>query len=318
MLFIHIMQHVHDDLRDLDLNLLVVLDALLAERHVTRAAARIGRSQPACSHALARLRRLLDDPLLVRGRGGAMVPTARALALAPALRQALGAIAVALRGDAAFDPATARRSFRIATGDYAELVLLPALAARLGRDAPGIDLWIAPAAASREELVSDLAEGRVDLVLAPPRRDWPGGIYDRRLFDEHFRCVVRRGHPIAKQRLTLARYCALGHLLVAPRATAGSFVDDALAAIGRQRRVVVAVPHFLVAPHVLVETDLIATLAARIVGHFRGPLGLAELAPPLDLPGFTISMTWHERAHHDPGQRWLRDQLLAVAAAAGA
>lgn len=306
-----IMQDVN--LGALDLNLLRVLDALLGERHVTRAARRVGLSQPATSHALARLRAALGDPLLVRGPGGALVPTPRAAALQPRLRAALDAVAAALRGDAPFDPATARSTFRIATGDYAEMVILPGLMARLARDAPHVDLRVVPPASGGDER-EGLAAGEVDVVLAPRRG--PGGaagLYERRLFDETFTCLVRRGHPATAQRLTLARYEALSHVLVAPRGTPGSFVDDALAALGRRRRVALTVPHFLVAPHVVAATDLIVTLASRIADVVAGPLDLVALPPPLELPGFTMSLWWHERNHHDPAQRWLRDAIATVA-----
>jgi DNA-binding transcriptional LysR family regulator len=312
MLFIGIMQELN--LGALDLNLLVVLDALLAERHVTRAAARVGLSQPATSHALARLRAVFGDPLLVRGAGGAMVPTPRAEALAPRLRAALDGVTAALRGEQPFDPATARRTFRIATGDYAELVLLPALTARLAREAPGVDLWVV---AGGEDLAT-LATGAHDCVLMPYRGPVaPAGVYEKKLFDETFTCVVRRGHPLVAQgqKLTLARYEAMPHLLIAPRGTPGSFVDDALAALGKQRRVALAVPHFLVAPHVVAATDLILTLATRIARAVAAPLDLVMMPPPVDLPGFTMSMWWHERNHHDPAQRWLRQVIAEVAGA---
>ena len=313
MLCIDDMHQAHDlNLAGIDLNLLVVLDALLAERHVTRAAARVGLTQSAASHALARLRALLGDPILVRGAGGQLVATERALALAPRLRRALDDLAIALRGEPPFEPATARRTFRIAAADYAELVLLPALIERLARDAPGIDLWVVP---NPDEPAAALAAGEIDAAIGVWReRGWPAGIYQKRLFDDTFRCVVRAGHPAAKQRMTLARFCDLPQLLVAPRGTPGSFVDDALARLGRSRRVALAVPHFLVAPHLIASSDLVTTLATRVARAFAEPYRLVLLPPPLELPGFTSSLVWHERGHHDAGQRWLREQLFQVSA----
>jgi DNA-binding transcriptional LysR family regulator len=307
------MHTVHDlDLAAIDLNALVVLDALLAERHVTRAAAKVGLSQSAVSHALARLRALLGDPLLVRGPRGALVATPRAEAIAPALRQALDGVRTAIRGEPRFDPATVRRSFRIGTGDYAELILLPRLVARLAREAPGVDLWVVPVP---DDTAAALAAGAIDLAIgvwgAP---SWPAGLYQRGLFDEDFRCVVRAGHPATAQRLTLARFCELDHLLVAPRGTPGGTVDNQLAALGRTRRVAVRVPHFLIAPHVIAASDLVVTIATRLARLYAEPLGLELIAPPLDLPPFTVSMVWHERAHHDPGHRWLRERLVEVGA----
>lgn len=303
------MQNLHG----LDLNLLLALDALLAERHVTRAAARLRMTQSAASHALARLRAALGDPLLVRGPRGAMVPTARAETLTAPLRAALAALAAAVHGPPAFDPATARRTFRLTAGDYAELVLMPPLAARIGAVAPAVDLWCYP---PPTDLGTALAAGTVDLLFAPIRaRPWPAGCYEKKLFRETFTCVVRSGHPAADQRLTLARYCAMSHLLVAPRGAPGGIVDDKLAADGKSRRVAVAVPHFLVVPHIIAATDLIATVATRVVDAIALPSNLVRLPPPLALEGFDVAMVWHERAHHDPGHRWLRDQVAAVAAA---
>ena len=313
MIVIVLMQDVHARaLASIDLNLLVVLDALLAEKHVTRAAAKVGLSQSATSHALARLRGLLGDPLLVRGARGALVPTARAEALAPALRRALDGFVDVLRGAPTFDPASARRAFRIGAGDYAELVLLPRLVARLAREAPGVDLWMVPLP---DDPAAALAAGELDVALGVwSSMGWPAGTYQRRLFDEDFRCVVRAGHPATKQRLTLVRYCELDHLLVAPRGTPGSRVDDILASLGRTRRVLVRVPHFLIAPHVIAASDLVVTLATRLSQIYAEPLGLELLAPPFEMPGFTVSMAWHERAHHDPGHRWLRDRLVEASA----
>jgi DNA-binding transcriptional LysR family regulator len=305
------MHAVHDVLATMDLNLVVALDILLGERHVTRAANRLGITQSAASHALARLRDLLGDPLLVRGPGGAMVPSALAIRLAPQLRKVLEDLAGVLRGQT-FDPATARRTFRIGASDYVELVLLPKLSARLARLAPGIDLWVH----TFDELGDvELATGKLDCVLAPPRRNVrPSGTFEKVILRESFTCVMRAGHPLARSRLTLARYCEVPHLMVAPRGTPGSFVDDALASVGRTRRVALAVPHFLVVPYVIAATDLVATLASRIATLFADTLDLVMVPPPIAISGFAIALAWHERNHRDAAQRWLRDQIAAVAA----
>lgn len=306
------MSHVHDELARIDLNLVVVLDALLSERHVTRAAARLGITQSAASHALARLRDLLDDPILVRGPRGTMIPTVRASALEPAVHRILADLASVLRGDATFDPATARRTFHLGTTDYVELVLLPRLVERLQRIAPGIDL-IAHTLTDYGD--AGLAAGTFDVVICPPRGTArSAGTYEKVLFDESFTCIVRGGHPLAGARLTLPRYCAAAHVLVAPRGTLGSFVDDALASLGRSRRIAVAVPHFLVVPYLVANSDLIATVATRVASTFADALGLVRMAPPFALPGFQLALAWHERTHDDPAHRWLREHLLAVAA----
>jgi len=303
------MHGVHDRLAGIDLNLIVALDALLDERHVTRAAQRLGVTQSAASHALARLRALLRDPVLVRGTGGAMLPTALALRLAPQIRKVLDELAGVLRGEA-FDPATAKRTFRLGGSDYSELVLLPRLSARLAKLAPGIDLWVHTYDDRGDD---ELVSGRLDAVLAPTRPiARPSGMFQKVVFEESFTCVMRAKHPLAKSKLTLARYCETPHLMVAPGGTPGSLVDEALAAVGRTRRVAMAVPHFLVVPYVIEGSDMIATLATRIAKLFASTLDLVMMPPPVDIPSFEMALTWHERNHHDAAQRWFRDQVLTT------
>jgi DNA-binding transcriptional LysR family regulator len=300
------------DIHDIDLNLVHALDALLSEGHVTRAAARLGITQSAASHALARLRDQLGDLLLVRGARGAMVPTALAERLQPQLRKVLDDLEAVLRGET-FDPATARRAFHLGGSDYAELVLLPALAARFEKHAPHIDLWVHTFDNDGD---GDLVSGKLDVVLHPRRgAARASGTFERPLLDESFTCIMRHEHPLAGGRLTLARYCDASHLMVAPRGTPGSFVDDALAAVGRKRRVALAVPHFLVVPYVVASSDLIATLATRVAELVARTLDLVTMPPPVAVAKFTMAMSWHERNHRDPAHRWFRDQIAAVARA---
>ncbi len=303
------------NLEGLDLNLLVALRALLAERHVTRAAARVGLSQPAMSHALGRLRELLGDALLVRTPSG-MKPTARAEAMTVPLERALEDLGRVLSSPEPFEPARSTRKFRIATNDYMELVLFPRLLARLWREAPGIDVRVRDIGSRATE---DLAESRIDLAMGVMGQfgdpDPPQGIRAQRLVSDRFVCVVRDEHPTVKKRLSLDEFIALPHALVAPRGESGSVVDSALAKLGKKRRVAVEVPHFLVAPHVVRETDVILTLAERVANSLGPLLGLRRLAPPLELEGFSMAMVWHERQHADPAHQWLRGQIATVAKA---
>ncbi|MFO0744100.1 MAG: LysR family transcriptional regulator [Myxococcota bacterium] len=315
------MHGAHDEpnLAALDMNLLVVLDALLRERHVTRAAAVLGVSQSACSHALARLRTLLGDPLLVRDRQ-ALVLTPRADALAGPLAAALAALRGALAPPEAFAPRTAKKRFTIATADYGQLVVLPPLLARLGAEAPGIDLVVRdfggkPVAESLASGECDLAMGPPDGVRTggkPPPRPTAAGIRDRRIFRDRFVCVARRGHPRIGERLDLETYIALPHAFVAPRGTPGGAVDDALAERGMQRRVALMVQHFLVAPWAVASSDLIVTIAERLAKAFAERLPLAIYEPPLALPRFAIHVMWHERTQRDPAHKWLRDLVVEV------
>ena len=292
-----------------DLNQLRVLDALLTERSVTGAARRLGRTQPALSHALARLRETHQDPLLVRsGRGMALTP--RAEALAPRLRLALRGLEDAVRAALPFDPASTRRSFRVATADYAELVLLPRLIPRLEREAPGVDLWL------RRPMddLTGLADSDTDVVVGLAAASVLGaGVICRPLFSDRFVVIMRADHPLSQAPLTVEAYAAARHAFIAPRGGPGGVVDDALAKLGLSRRVALAIPHFLVAPYVVAGSDLVLTLAERVARAFASHLPLTIVEPPLPLPRFTISLMWHERHHADLGHAWLRSTLAEVA-----
>jgi DNA-binding transcriptional LysR family regulator len=309
MRYILSMNDVH--LGAFDLNLLVALDALLAERSVTRAAARIGITQSAASHSLSRLRKLTGDELLVRSREG-MVPTIRAEAMRAPLRRSLEEITGTLSSPRAFDPKTARVRAFIGASDYAELVLLPGVMARLVGEAPGLELRVLMPG---QDPASELAAGKLDFVIMPsPPGDEGQSIRGRQLFSDRFVCIARGGHPLAKAKaLTLSSFAGAAHALISPWGTEGGYVDDALARLGLQRKVAVAVPHFLVAPHIVASSDLLLTVAERVAEVVAGPLGLAVLAPPqeLGLTGFALSILWHERTQDDPARRWLRDVIIA-------
>ncbi len=304
--YMRTMNRVH-----VDLNLLLAFEALLEERSVTRAAARLGLTQSALSHALGRLREHLGDPLFVRGPTG-MVPTPRADALAGPVQEALTTIRGALDARP-FDPATARGVVRVETTDYTAFVLVPALTARLRAEAPGLDLHVST---TPSDGLTELASGTVDVVITRPLvGDVRGGLYQQVLLEDHFECVLRAGHPAA-DRLDLDAFLAWPHVLVAPRGQTGGVVDTALAARGLTRRVAVLLPHFLVAPHIVAASDAIVTLASRVARRVAAPLGLVLRPPPLELPGFAMAMVWHERTHRDPAARWVRARVAEIAAGA--
>jgi DNA-binding transcriptional LysR family regulator len=299
------MQDVH--LGAFDLNLLRAFDALWVERNVTRAARRVGLTQSALSHALGRLREQLDDPLFRPSPTG-MVPTARAQALARPVGEALRLFGRAVARPEAFDPRALERTFTLATSDYGELVFLPRLVARLEREAPGVSLVVRP---HELHLERELVSGAHDLVLTPARSAAPG-IREEVLLDERFVCVLRKGHPLAKKRLTLARFLALRHVLIAPLNVGEAPVDATLRAIGRTRRVTVRVPHFLSAPMVVAGSDHVITLPARVVAAL-GASRFAVHAPPVPVGGFSVRQLWHERNDADPGHQWLRRVVAEVA-----
>jgi len=297
-------------LASIDLNLLVALDALLTEGNVTRAAARIGRTQSAMSHALARLRELFDDPLLIRTPQG-MLPTPRAQQLIEPIRRSLGDIERAIAARPEFDPRVSRRRFTLVMSDYNELVVLPHLLARLSEEAPGIDLVVQSILNGAERA---LEAGEVDLAVVLAHKPLPG-IYRQPLFKDRFVCMVRDGHPTVKRKLTLDQYLDLSHVLIAPRGSAGGFVDNALAAQGLQRRIAVQVPHFLIAPLIVAQSNLCLTLAERLARSFAEMLPLKIVPPPLEVPGFTMVQIWHERHHLDPGHAWMRGLLAEISRA---
>ena len=297
------------DLDDkLDANLVLALHALLRERSVSRAAARMGLGQPAMSHALKRLRERFDDPLLVRGDGRLMQLTPRALELADLAQQGVEAIGRVFAAPAQFDPATCVRRFRMACSDAQNVSLLPGLLARLAQEAPGVDLELPITGPS---VPTALEEGRLDLAIG--RWDLaPMGLRRRRLYRERLVCVVRADHPRVGETLDLATYLALPHMLVAPRGTPHGVVDDALARLGHERRIAVVLQSFVAAMIIASGSDLVITLPSRLVEQLQGQLALRVLAPPLELPPFELHLVWHERDHYDPAHRWLRGLVASV------
>lgn len=297
------------DLAGVDLNLLVVFDALMAERHVTRAGERIGLSQPAVSAALKRLRHLLKDDLFIR-RSDEMQPTRKAQALAVPLRQALRQIQTALEPHV-FDPATAQRSFKIATNDFAAAILLPSLGARLSLEAPSINLRVIYADDPLGMKLLD--EDVIDLAIAPFENPEPQFERQDLLEPEGFLCVMRKGHPLNGQPLTLEAFAAAPQLLISRTGDAAGFVDEILAEVGLKRRVAFTVPSFLLAPIVLAQTDYIAVLPRRMVEMFKQMVDLVACEPPFPQRKFPLGMLWHQRFSKDPGHLWLRNTLAEVA-----
>jgi DNA-binding transcriptional LysR family regulator len=285
-----------------DLNLLVALRALLTERNVTRAARRVGLSQSAMSHALARLRETFSDPLFLRSREG-LIPTERALRLEPALNDALRRLDEEVLADRPFDPRTSDRHFRIACHDLEQLALLPRLVPQVTREAPRVKL---------EFNVPDerlpwraLQDGRLDFALAVRVEDRPG-LYAEELFDEDFVVVVRKSDPRFRKGVDLAAFVAAHHLLVTPFGGLTGIVDDALRERGLARSVRLGCTQFSLAPWILLESDMILTLPRTAATLFARALPLALHEPPLPLPRFSVHAIWAERSQSDPAHRWLR------------
>lgn len=294
------------DIKSLDLNLLKALEALLDERNVTRAAAKLGVTQPAMSGMLTRLRETFDDPLFVRSRHG-MIPTPHAEALTAPVRQVICEISELIQ-PAIFDPASARLTYTIAATDYAFRAVAVPFIALLKQHAPQIRVSLV--AIRDSSLQQQLERGEIDLALISPENS-PPEMHARSLYDECYVCVVREAHPVVQQwPITPEQFCAMDHALGSY--TGGGFygvTDEALQPFGLQRQVTLSVQSFAVLPDILRASDMIAVLPSRLV---KGIQGLAVLEPPIPIPGFTNSAVWHERTHRDSAHRWLRDLLFQI------
>ena len=288
-----------------DLNLLPIFIALMEERSVTRAAERLGMTQPALSNALSRLRTTLQDQLFLPERYGVQ-PTQIAVELAPAIAQALARLDDAVLGQQEFDPATAERLLTIAPNGYVELVLVPTLVARLRAVAPGIMLRLIPYG-------NDLAEtgavsGTTALVLGRII-DPPDSLVVQHLFDEGFACVVRAGHPGVGNSFTREEFEGLKHVNVVPpgRMRAGLF--QALARQQLKREVAISVTNFFAAAEMVAVTDYCATLPSLVCSRLATDSRLKVVPAPVDLGTFPVEMAWHVRYRHDPAHRWLRSHI---------
>ncbi|MDJ0706330.1 MAG: LysR family transcriptional regulator [Leptolyngbyaceae cyanobacterium MO_188.B28] len=295
------------DLRSFDLNLLVVLHTLLTEQSVSKTAERLNLSQPATSAALNRLRRALNDPILVRD-GLRMAPTPRAEQLAKPVQAILTDIENTFADPKPFDPSAIRRTFRIATNDYGAFILMPRLMNRLQAIAPGITLevWGIPQAVD-----ASLRQGEIDLAIADAWELRQCKCTET-LFSETFTCLVREQHPRIYAQLTLAHYLEEHHALVSARGRVAGNVDIALAQKNLHRQVRLTLPHILAIPEVIASTDLIVTLATRIAKRLATGAALKTFPPPLPLDGFDIAMAWPRRMVNAPAIQWLCHELRAV------
>jgi DNA-binding transcriptional LysR family regulator len=295
-------------LAGVDLNLLVALDALLAESSVTGAARRVGVSQPAMSHSLSRLRDLLDDPLLVRAPDG-MIPTARAQALAGPLRQILENVEQALAPTRPFDARTSTASFALSLEEPGQIGTLPILLGILRREAPDVRLEVSPRAEGQQW--DALRRGRIDLAFAVDPRPQPD-FHQQPVFRLPYVCLIRRDHPEVRRRLSLERFASLRHIAVSRPGIAEPEIERALARAGLLRRVAVRVPSLLPAPWLVASSDLVATVPMPV----RGTSGLAvrALKPPIELAPLEVSLVWHERTQREPAHAWFRSVVARACA----
>ncbi|WP_204154367.1 LysR family transcriptional regulator [Leptolyngbya sp. CCY15150] len=299
----------HINLAGIDLNLLVVFDALMTEQNVTRAGERVGLSQPATSNALARLRSLAKDGLFTRTAAG-LRPTPTAIALHQQLRPALQQIQVVLLDQSTFDPATSDRVFAIGMSDYVEFTLLPHLMQAIQTLAPQISVQIR--SGDRQKLLSLLDNGEIDLACGvfPEKIAWH---QEQLLLQESYVCVCRKNHPIIGSSLSLEEYLSVSHLLVSVKQDRIGRVDTLLAEQNLKRHIALSTPHFLTAPFILAQTDLVATLAYRVALAFVNNQQLKLLPLPFAISNFSVFMRWHQSTETSPACQWLRSLALSIA-----
>lgn len=296
------------NLAALDLNLLVVLDALLAEKSVSGAARRLHSTQPAVSRALGKLRAWFGDPLLTRTRTG-MTPTAMGLLLAAEVRGVVERIQGLVDRRESFDAASAKRTYRLTMTDFPQHVVCGPLLTHLARHAPGIDVDVRPWSLDFPEA---LEAGTLDAAVSPPIKA-VSGLRSTELVRDELVVVVRRDHPAAKRRaFTIDDYCALSHVQGAPNGRAGSVIDDILAARGTSRRVVLRVPSTLALPALVAGSDCCATVPRRLAASLAAAVPLAILPLPFEAPRVSLTLVWHDRSERDAAHVWLRTALVSL------
>lgn len=301
------------NIRTLDLNLLRVFAALDETRNVTRAAGKLGLSQPAVSAALGRLRDHLGDRLFVRV-GNGMAPTPRAEAVAPAVARALAGLDAALSETETFRPETAETTFSLRGADFFSMRLIPRLAAALEREAPGVNIRFLDSA--RGDLIGLLESGEIDLALEQPT-DVPDWVSSAVLFASPFKIVAAPGNPAVREAglrsgdvLPLDLFCALPHALRSTDGSMTGMTDAALAQDGRRRRVALAVPHFDAILQAVARTTMIASVPVQLVEDPAWPTDLMVFEPPIDIPVPDMQLYWHSRLDSTPAHAWFRERLL--------
>lgn len=294
-----------------DLKLLMCFDALMAERSVSRAAERLNLSQPAMSHALARLRRLFDDPLLLKGHG-LMTPTSRALQLETQVQDLLAALRRLAEQPAAFEPATARLRFSVMAPEYAEYLLAAPVTLQLQREAPNVALYFR--ASDPERALDGLARGDLDFRLG-----WwpepPAALRYKLLFRDRLVCAVRRSHPRFRASISTEDYLAAPHVRVqTPRTVVSSgAVDEAATALQRTLNVALKVQNLSVMSEVVATSNLVATLPERLAARLQEKYPLQVLPLPLGVPDIRMALYWHERTHKHAAHRWFRQAVSDAA-----
>ncbi|BBT17136.1 LysR family transcriptional regulator [Metapseudomonas otitidis] len=293
------------NLNKVDLNLFIVFDAIYTEANLTRAGQIVGITQPAVSNALARLRETFNDPLFVRTAQG-MVPTPMAQNIIGPVRNALQLLRVSVQESRTFNPLQANKTYRISMTDLSEAVILPLLFQRLRRLAPQVQ--VESFLAKRRETTKELAAGRLDFAVDAPLNTDPQ-VRHVKLMDDRYVCAMRRGHPLAKERISLDEYLSLSHIHISSRRNGLGYVDLALGKMGIQRKVALRSQHYMMASTVLQSTDMAMTVPERFAR--RHDLHFVDL-PVNDVPALETHLYWHESTDQDPANRWMREQIIEI------
>jgi DNA-binding transcriptional LysR family regulator len=290
------------ELKDIDLNLLVVFNQLLIERRVSIVAEKLGQTQPAISNALNRLRRLLGDELFLRTSKG-MEPTSLSIQLAEPIAYALSAIHSTLNQQALFDPERTSRTFTIGMTDIGEIYFLPRLMDALANIAPNISINTVRNTAIN--LKDGMESGHVDLAvgLLPQLK---AGFFQQRLFEQKYVCLMRRGHALDKKKISVEEFSQAEHVMVVASGTGHAKLDDAIERKGIRRNIRLTVPHFVAVGHILSTTNMIATVPERYARQCLEPFNLRFLQHPVALPETGINVFWHAKFHKEPGNQWMR------------
>lgn len=296
------------NLKNVDFNLLKVLDVLITERNVTRSGELLGRSQPAISNALRRLRVLLNDDLLVRGVNG-MLLTPRAEALRQPLREALASLEKSIFEEAVFDPAVATGVYRLSMPDRLTLAVVPPLLDRLQRLAPGMALQVLTA--DRQQALDLLDSDSIDLALGW-LEEKPRHLHAEFLLDEDLNCVFRGGHPILKSKFNIKTVLSYPHLIVSATGRRIAIFDDLLARHKLTRHALVAVTNFTAVPEMLARSNMIGVFTKLASEVFEKSFGLIRRRVPVAVGKIATNMVWHARMHNDSKHAWLRQQIKAV------
>lgn len=293
-------------IKDIDLNLLLIFYEISQSGSLTLTGEKLGKTQSAISHSLEKLRSIFNDPLFVRS-GKGMTPTARAKEIFLPVQDALHSIQLALQPPAGLEIEKLERTFRISMSDYSEMIILPKLMSYLSQHTPSVSLEIIPPSLRKPQ--EELESGQFELLIG--NQDVGGGTYQQSLFEDRFVCLVDRNHPDIQDSLTIEQFLAVPHVLFSPRAREDRLIDKLLKEQRHNRKVALKVPHILVIPEIIKNTQYLVTLPARLAASFDNS-HLQVMEPPFELPPLMVMQYWHETWHQDPAHQWLRKTIKAL------